>query len=172
MLLPAAMAVFVLVPSVAHGAATHTVDLASGRVDGHPVLGRTVAGVTAGLGRPDFRVISPSRYRIGWGDPHDFSFEVLFRRQDGVQRAWSLAFERGQFRDVRAGVLLGRTPEVLQLSLVATYGDMFRLVRSYHCKAGRCVGEFAPRPGRDLHLTFGSRPVLGTWVTLWQASTA
>jgi hypothetical protein len=169
-LLPAAMAVFVCVPSVAHGATSHTVDLATGRVDGHPVLGRTIAGVTAGLGRPDFRIVSPSRYRLGWGDRHNFAVEVIFRRRGGVQRAWSLAFERGNVRDVRAGALLARTPEALQTTLVASYGDTLRLVQSYHCKAGRCVGEFAPRPGHGLHLTFGSRPTLGTWMTLWQVS--
>jgi hypothetical protein len=165
------LVVFVLVPCAAYAGTSHTVDLSTGLVDGHRVLGRTVAGVTASLGRPDFRVVSQSRYRIGWGRPDDVSVEVLFRRSGGGQRASSIVFERGQIHDVRAGSLLGRTPEALQKTIVAGYGDTLRLERSYHCTAGRCVGEFVPRPDHSLHVTFGSRPVFGTWVTLWQAST-
>jgi hypothetical protein len=172
MLLLSTIAVVVLMPSVARGAASHTVDLASGRVDGHLVLGRTIAGVTAGLGRPDFRVVSQAGYRIGWGDRRNFSIEVIFRRSGRIQRAWSIAFQRGQVRDAKAGELLSRTtPEALQRTLLASYENTFRLVRSYHCNARRCVGELGPRPDHTLHLTFGSLPTLGTWVTLWQAST-
>jgi hypothetical protein len=168
-LLLLASAVVVLAPSSAKGAtATRAVDLTTGRVDEHRVLGRTIAGVTAALGRPDFRIVSQSGYRLGWGDRRNFSIEVIFRRSGGVQHAWSIAFEGGRVRDVRVGELLGRTPEALEKTLVAGYGDTFRLTRSYHCKAGRCVGEFAPRPGHTLHVTFGSHPVLGTWLTLWQ----
>jgi hypothetical protein len=170
-MLLSAMAALALMPSVARGAASHTVDLASGRVDGHPVLGRTIAGVTAALGRPDFRVISQSRYRIGWGSRHNFAIEVIFHRSGGSQRAWSIAFEKGPVRDVSTGELLGRTPESLQTAVVAGHADTFRLVRSYHCSARRCVGEFAPRPGHALHLTFGAHAALGTWLTLWREST-
>src|SRR3954454_14194111 len=93
-------------PSAAAQAATKlSVDLASGRVDGHRVLGRTIAQVTAALGRPDFHAGPRSRYRIGYGTVRDFSAEVLFRPTGGVERAWSLVFERGRVRDPKAGDL-------------------------------------------------------------------
>jgi hypothetical protein len=30
-----------------------------------------------------------------------------------------------------------------------------------------CAGEFAARRG-PLHLTFGTRPITGTWLTIWK----
>jgi hypothetical protein len=150
-------------------AAGHTVDLASGRLDGHRVLGLTVAQVTAALGRPDFRV-PPQSYRIGWGQRPDFSIEVLFRQSHGVLRAWSIAFERGPVRDVKIGDLLGRPSAMLERDVRSQYAHSFALVRPYECRAdGECVGEFAPQPGSRLHLTFGTQRVLGTWLTIWQA---
>jgi hypothetical protein len=149
--------------------AGRTVDLTSGRLDGSRVLGQTVAQVTAALGRPDYRLPSP-RYRIGWGQRPDFAVEVLFRRSHGILRAWSIAFERGPVRDVKLGDLLGRRSAALQRAVRSQYADSLTLVRPYACKGnGECVGEFAPRPGSHLHLTFGTHRVLGTWLTLWQA---
>jgi hypothetical protein len=143
-----------------------SVDLASGRVDGHRVLGITVTQVTAALGRPDFRVGPRSRLRIGYGTRGDFSTEVLFRLSGGVQRAWSIVFERGPVRDSKVGDLLRRST-ALQRAILAKYGTMFWLVRSYACKNKECVGEFAARNG-SLHLTFGTQPVTGTWLTIWK----
>ena len=150
------------------GASAHTVDLAKGYVDGHRILGRTIAGVTAGLGRPDFRIGPTSSYRIGWGSRSNFSIEVIFRRIGGVQRAWSIAFERGPIRDPKLGDALARTPPSLQAAVLARYADNFKLVRAYACREGRCVGEFAPRTHSSLHLTFGTHRPLGTWFTVWQ----
>ena len=46
--------------------------------------------------------------------------------------------------------------------------DTFTLLRRYACNGhGLCVGEFAPRRG-VLHLNFGSAPLNGTWLTVWQ----
>ena len=152
----------------ARAATSHTVDLANGLLDGHRVLGRTIAGVTAGLGRPDFRLGPRSRYRIGWGSPTDFSIEVVFHRSGGVQYAWSIVFRHVAVRDVKIGDLLGRRSRSLQAAIVAGYGDIFRLLRPYACKSrGVCVGEFAP-VGGPLHLTFGTYPRLGNWLTVWQ----
>src|SRR3979409_1592800 len=88
---------------------SHTVELATGRIDGHAILGRTVAQVTAALGRPDFRVGPHSRQRIGYGTPSNFSTEVIFRPSAGVERAWSIVFERGAVRDAKVGDLLQRS---------------------------------------------------------------
>jgi hypothetical protein len=171
-LLLLALAVLVFPTAAGAQAATgHTVDLTSGRVDGHPILGRTIAGVTAALGRPDFRVGRQSRYRIGWGDRSNFSIEVIFHRSGNVQRAWSIAFERGPVRDAKLGDLLSRNSRSLQAVILARYGDAFKVVRPYACKDSYCVGEFAPRTGSLLHLTFGTNGALGTWLTVWKSLT-
>ena len=156
--------------SGAAGAVPRTVDLATSTVDGHRVLGRTVAGVTAALGRPDFRSGQRSRYVLGWGGRPNFSIEVIFRPVGGVEHAWSIAFER-DVRDVKLGDLLGRSSNALQAAVSKSYGDRFRLERPYACENRACVGEFAPRKG-TLYLTFGTRPKLGTWLTVWQAPVA
>jgi hypothetical protein len=154
-------------PAVGAQATTgRSVDLATGHVNGHRVLGLTVAQVTAALGRPDFRVGPRSRYRIGYGPQSNFSTEVIFRPSGGVQRAWSIVFERGPVRDVKVGDLLQRSA-ALQKAILAKYGTTFRLVCSYACKSkGQCSGEFAARSG-PLHLTFGTQLVTGTWLTIW-----
>jgi len=151
----------------AQTATSHSFELASGRVDGQQILGHTIAGVTAALGRPDFRIGPTSRYRIGWGTQSRLSTEVIFRRSGGVQRAWSIAFERGPVRDAEVGNLL-QPSAALQRAIVAKYGTTFKLVRPYACKTEtQCVGEFAARSGL-LHLTFGAQPVTGTWLTIWK----
>jgi hypothetical protein len=150
----------------AQATSDHTVNLANGRVDGHLVLGRTVAQVTAALGHPDFRLGPASRHRIGYGTPSDFSTEVIFRRSGGVERAWSIVFERGPVRDTKIGDLLQRSGD-LQDAVLAQYGTTFTLARAYACKnKTECSGEFAARNGA-IHLTFGTQPVSGTWLTIW-----
>lgn len=156
--------------AAAQSANGRSVDLTNGLVDGHPVLGRTVAGVTAALGRPDFRVRDRVRYKIGWGTPSDFSLMVLFRRSNGALRAWSVVFERGPVRDKRIGELLGRPPVSLRDALRRRYADQYELARNYRCRSsGLCSGEFAQRAG-PLHLTFGRNRVRGTWLTIWEAA--
>ena len=151
----------------ASNANTHMIDLATGTVDGHRVLGRTVAGVTAGLGRPDFRSGRGNSYRIGWGTPTNFGIEVLFRRESGAERAWSVVLRRGPVADVKIGDLLNRPSLALQKLVAADYGTLLSLVRPYRCRAsGVCSGEFA---GRVLHLTFGRQSARGAWVTMWKA---
>jgi hypothetical protein len=165
LLLP--FAVLALPAAEAHAAKDHTVDVTSGRVDGHAILGRTIADVTAALGRPDFRVGPPSRYRIRYGGRSAFSTEVIFHRRGNTQRAWSIVFERGPVRDSKVGDLLQRSA-ALQKAILAKYGTAFRLVRTYACKSTmECAGEFAARRG-SLHLTFGTQPVTGTWLTIWK----
>jgi hypothetical protein len=155
-------------PAGALSASARTIDLTTATVDGHRILGRTIAGVTAALGRPDFREGSRSHYVVGWGERPNFSFEVIFRPNGLVERAWSIVFERGPVRDVSLGDLLGRSSPTLQAAILKTYANSFRLVRPYRCKSRICVGDFAERSG-TLRLTFGTQPKLGTWVTVYQA---
>ena len=153
--------------AVGQATTAHSVDLASATIDGHRVLGRTVAGVTAVLGRPDFRAGNQQRYRVGRDEPTDFSLEVLFRRSGGTLRAWSVVFERGAVRDPKLGDLLARLPVSLQAAIRSRYADRYRLLRGYHCRAnGDCVGEFA-QPSGSLRLSFGTEPAHGRWLTLW-----
>jgi hypothetical protein len=150
----------------ARAAAGQTVDLGTGRVNGHRILGRSIAGVTAALGRPDFRVGVPRHFVIGWGSQQNFAIEVMFRPSGGVERAWSIVFERGPIRDVKAGDLL-QPSAALQRAILAKYATVFRLVRPYGCRTKPvCVGDFIARSG-PLHLTFGTQPVTGTWVTIF-----
>ena len=168
LLLLSALVALAVPAAGAHAATSHTVDLASGLLDGHRVLERTIAGVTAGLGRPDFRLGRRKDYRIGWGDPSVPAIEVLFRRRGGVQYAWSIAFHHVVVRDVKIGDLLGRRSGALQAAILAQYGDTFKLLRPYACKhSGECVGEFAPVGGTH-HLTFGAQPMNGIWLTIWE----
>ena len=150
---------------------THMLDLSTGLVDGRRVLGRPVAGVTAALGRPDFRVGGGGRYRIGWGTPAEFSIEVIFRRSGSRWRSWSIVFRRGGLvADVRIGDLLNRPSSALQNQVIAKYGSTYKLVRGYACRPKSfCSGEFAQRSGL-LHFTFGTERGEGTWVTLWTSA--
>lgn len=154
-------------PSGATAATSHTIDLATGNVDGHRILGRTLAGVTSALGRPHYHSGPRSHYTLGWGRRPSFSVEVFFRPAGGIERAWSMAFEQ-HVRDVKVGDLLGRSSASLQAAVRKTYGDTFTLVRPYTCKAGRCVGELAARDG-TLHVGFGTRASTGTWLTVWRS---
>jgi hypothetical protein len=154
-------------PAVGAQATTSkSLDLASGRVNGHRILGLTVTQVVATLGRPDFRVGPRSRYRIGYGTRTNFSAEVIFRPSGGIERAWSIVFERGTVRDLKIGDVL--QPSVaLQNAILDKHGAVFRLVRPYACRNRECVGEFAARNG-PIHLTFGTQPVTATWLTIWK----
>lgn len=157
-----------VVPSMASGASGRRVDLANGQVDGQVVLGKTVAGVKAALGRPDYRSGKAAHLVLGWGTRPNFSVEVIFRPTAAGERAWSVAFEQ-HVRDVKLGDLLGRSSLALERALRVVYRNRLVLVRPYRCAAGLCVGEFAARSGA-LHVTFGTRSgPLGTWLTMWQA---
>jgi len=162
---------FTVLPASASGASRHSVELSTGDLDGHAILGSRPAEVTAALGRPDFRTGSHLRLVVGWGSRPNFSMEVVFRPSNGTPRAWSIAFELGPVRDERIGDLLGRSPHSLQAEVLRRYAGEFTLVRPYACKASHCIGEFATRTG-SLHLTFGARPKLGTWLTIWQTPAA
>jgi hypothetical protein len=150
----------------AQATTTKSVDLPSGRLNGHRILGLTVAQVVAALGRPDFRVGSRSAYRIGYGARRTFSTEVIFRPSGGIERAWSIVFERGAVRDLKIGDVL-QPSAALQKAILNKYGTAFRLVRPYACRNKECVGEFAARNG-PIHLTFGTQPVTATWLTIWK----
>jgi hypothetical protein len=138
------------------------VDLGSGQIDGHRVIGRSVAGVTAALGAPGQRLPNKRRYLLrydrlapplaGWG------ITVLFRQERGVLRAWSIALRDPRLTEPRLGRLLQLTPKRFQEAVLTAYPDRFSIVRPFRCsgKPQRCRGELAPRDAARLHVTFGS----------------
>ena len=120
-----------------------SIDLGTAKMDGHVVLGRTVAGVTAALGRPAQRLRSKQHYTLRYGSPWDI--QVLFRREHGALRAWSIIVLNPKL-----------TPATVQRIVAAKYTDRYKLLRSYACKPPfGCRGDFAPTGTHTLHLGFG-----------------
>jgi hypothetical protein len=138
----------------------HTIDLATGRFDRQTILGLTPAQVRAVLGKPDIA----SRSRFTWGKDGGLKYAVLFVHR----RARTLVFETGVYRDRKVGDILARTPASFAAAIRSRYGDVYRLVKSLHRDGAIYVGELAQRDG-PLHITFGSEPKLGTFVTVWNA---
>ena len=166
----AVVAVLVLAPPSGIASDAHRVSLATGELDGRQVLGRSIAEVTAVLGKPDFTSGPRRRLRVGWGRPDDFTLAVLFSPVDGRLRARTLVFERGTVRDDRVGNLLARTPKSLQAAIASRYGSELVLVRRYQCRTrGLCVGEFKTTDA-SLHVTFGRTIGRSTFVTVWVAA--
>jgi hypothetical protein len=157
--------------SAANVRPAHTLELSAGRVDGHVVLGRTLAGVRAILGRPTFTRRTRWWYRAIWGRREDFRVMVIFSRAARF-RATSIVFERGPLVDRKLGSVLALTPTRFQTAVEDRYGDHFVLVRPYRCRSkGLCTGVFDSRDGR-LHITFGRTGQRGTFITMWRSSTA
>jgi hypothetical protein len=149
----------------------HTVDLATGRFDGHAVLGATPARVRTMLGTPS-RTSGPSTRRVlAWLRPGGaLAYEVIFAERGGREHAVTLALETGAFRDPRLGNLLVRKPRSLAAGVRTRYGDLYRLVRPLaRTPGGVLVGEFEQRAG-PLRVTFGAHGRLGTFLTLWDAA--
>lgn len=143
----------------------HSVDLGNGRFDGRIVLGRTISGVTAALGRPDFR----GPRVVGWGPPPDFRYAVLFRPHARVLHATAIVLERGNFRDPILGDMLAEPPRMLTRDVARVYGAQLRLSKPYHCRTGGiCDAVFAARTGR-IGVTVGTTRVHGRFVTVWQS---
>lgn len=139
-----------------------TIDLASGRLGGRPVLGRTVAGVTAALGRPDQRVPGVARYTLRYEPTSprlgNWGVQILFRRDHRALRAWSIVVADPSFREPRIGMLLRLAPSALEKAVMADYGDRYSILRPYHCttKPRQCRGELGPTGEGRLGLGIGA----------------
>jgi hypothetical protein len=145
----------------------HRLDLSTGRVNGWAVLGRTSAGVSSLLGRPDFRGGPARRPYETWGRRADWSLKVFYRCEGSRFRAWSLVFERGPVVDPRLGNILALKPTRFQAAVREHYGDIFEVRKPYRCRGSLCTGIFDEIEG-TLHITFGITPGRGTFVTVWR----
>jgi hypothetical protein len=162
-----AAAVALIVPAAGTAARPgHRLDLSTGRVDGWAVLGRTPAGVRSLLGRPNFTGGPARRPYDIWGGRADWSTKVFYRREGSRLRAWSLVFERGPVVDPRLGNILVLRPTRFQAAVRDRYAATFELRKPYRCRSGLCTGIFDAIEG-TLHITFGTTPGRGTFVTVW-----
>jgi hypothetical protein len=163
-------AAVLLVALATCGAATaasrRSLDLGTARVDGHVVLGRTLADVTASLGRPTWRVPGTRVYRIGYGDRKNFELMVMLRKQGGVLRAWSIAFERPPLVEpLLAEDVLALSPSAFARDVMRQYGA-FTVTAAPKCRRGRCAVTL--RAGHSpRYVTFGRTPALGSYLTMW-----
>ncbi|HEU5211778.1 MAG TPA: hypothetical protein VFU10_03340 [Gaiellaceae bacterium] len=162
----ALVAVAFALTAAAAGASVHRFDLGSGFVDGHRILGRSVAGVTAALGRAAYRHSSRSRYVIGYRLP-PATVEVLFRRAAGRLVARTVVLQDPRLTETKTGRLLRRSPRGIQAAITAAYGGQYDLVRSYRCRTPTlCSGEFSTRDGTR-HITFGRTVEGARFLTIW-----
>jgi hypothetical protein len=152
------LAVVVLVLTVAasssHAASTPPVlrlDLKTQKLGGRPILGQTTGAVLVALGRPAQRTQGPRRARFSYGAEGRWSAIVLFRREGGTLRSWSVAFTDRRLQDATLGTPLHLQPRQLQRRLVAELG--LRVVRPYRCTT-TCRGDVA-FPGTGVRVGFG-----------------
>ena len=166
------LAVVVLVLTVgassAHAAATPPVlrlDLKAQELGGRPILGQTTREVVAALGRPTQRTQGSRRVRFSYGLEGHWSATVLFRRERGALRSWSVAFGDRRLREATLGTPLQLPPRRLQRRLVAELG--MRVVRPYRCRT-TCRGDVA-LPGSSVRVGFGHVGTLPAYLVLYEA---
>jgi hypothetical protein len=156
--------------------APRTFDLATARVDGHRLLGRSVPGVTAALGRPGERVRGDRRYVLRYDSLGSgrWGVTILFRRDRDRLSAWSIALADPRLTEVKLGYLLRRRPAAALRAVTATYSGLYSVARPYRCrtKPRICSGELAARGPSGIHLAFGALPPAagGTFVTIFERS--
>lgn len=89
--------------------------------------------------------------RFSYGLEGHWSATVLFRRERGALRSWSVAFSDRRLREATLGTPLQLPPRRLQSRLVSELG--MRVVKPYRCGT-TCRGDVAIR-GSQLRVGFG-----------------
>ena len=140
-------------------------DLKARTLGGKPILGRTTHAVIAALGRPAHRTQGPKRARFSYGPEGRWSAIVLFRREGGALRSWSVAFTDRRLRDATLGTPLQLAPRRLQHRLVGELG--MRVVRPYRCRT-TCRGD-AAFPGSRIRVGFGRVGIRPPYLVLYDA---
>jgi hypothetical protein len=136
-----------------------TFDLAAGSVDGRLLLGRTVASVTAALGKPDDRSVHKRQASLRYGPsgPHAPSaVNVFFRPRAGRLRAVSVSIASPAAKEVRLGAILRLPLRRMQRAIARGYAGKVELEEAYRCrrKPLRCQGTFS-RLGTNMRISFG-----------------
>lgn len=150
-LLAALSAALALAPAAGGSGFPVGLDLARGTVNGHALLGRTLAEVVAAFGRPDGSFRGSSLEYVRWGSPQTFSLLVLLRGG----RVVSVAFQDPSLVEVRTGRLVALAPPALQRALRQRYRGKLRLAEPYECHGGgECDGRFESVRGA-LDIRFG-----------------
>lgn len=156
-----------LVTSSAHAATPPVLrlDLKAQTLGGKTILGRTTRAVVAALGRPTQRRQGSKRARFSYGRAASPSAIVLFRREGGTLRSWSVALSDRRLREATLGTLLQLPLRRLQQRLVAELG--MRVVRPYRC-ATTCRGD-AAIPGSRVRVGFGRVGTRPPYLVLYEA---
>lgn len=119
------------------------VTLPSGRIDGTPVLGRTVPQLVRALGTPTAVERLPNRRDL----TYDGRLEVIFSGPDAdpsAQRAWAVLLLDPAATATRVGAPLSLPPRTLERRLRATG---LREERRYRCDRRGCFGAFFDAAG-------------------------
>jgi hypothetical protein len=129
------------------------IDLATGRVAGRRILGRTRSAVEQALGAPD--ATRPRMLLYGGKSPEDAVMTVFFGRQD--QATWFRLVGQDAL-DSRLGYVLRRQPPELQRRIMAAYGSRYSLSFAYGSLPSLmgCGGMFKAESGAEL--SFGLDP--------------
>ncbi len=146
-----------------------TVDLGTGTINGHAILGNSLAEVTKQLGKPDWRVPGTRKYRIGYGQRTNFTMMVRFTRKNGTLRAVTVAFERPPLLEKQIGTnVLAMTPRAFQHAVARSYGNRLTIGTPRRCIRGLCSVTLRASAS-DRRITFGTRKPLGAFLTIWLA---
>ena len=135
-------------------------NLATGRVGGHSVLGRPLAEIEAAFGRPS--ATSPSRVTPSMTSlaiEYGIGLTIGFHRTGRVFRAVSLDYRDPRLTVTGVGRALQLPPTELERRVALAVGGRYRLVTSYGSRPNRlgCRGVFQARTTR-VSVIFGLDP--------------
>jgi hypothetical protein len=156
---------FTVTPAIAAAPAVLQLDLKAQTLGGRAILGQTPRAVVAALGRPKLRTQGPRRARFSYGREDHWTAIVLFRREGGVLRSWSVVLGDRRLREATLGFPLQLPPRRLQSRLVSELG--MRIVKAYRCRA-ICRGD-VEAPGTRVRVGFGREPTEPPYLVLYQA---
>jgi hypothetical protein len=157
---------FAVTPAIAAAPpAVLRLDLQAQTLGGKPILGRTPRAVVAALGQPTLRTQGAQRARFAYGQEDNWAAIVLFRRERGVLRSWSVVLGDRRLREPALGRPLQLPPLQLQRRLVSALG--MRVVKPYRCVA-ICRGdvEFA---GSGVRVGFGRQRGEPPYLVLYES---
>jgi hypothetical protein len=140
--LAASAAAAMLIGAPAEAASVFTVDLPTGTVNGHVVIGRSFADLATDFGKPQWRV-SGRFLRIGYGDRTNFSMMIRFKKRQNVWRAISVSFERSPLAETQISRnILSMPPFAFAAAVKRTYSGTLKVVTPVACRRSVCSVTF------------------------------